>query len=45
MERFFRYIETQEGRNKIVNAIHTWVMVGGTIVTAILLTGVFLKYR
>ena len=42
MEKLLRYIETSEGRIKIINILGTFGVVGGMIVTTILLWATFL---
>jgi len=43
MERLFRYIETSEGRNKVVRVLGIFALTGGAFVTVVLLTAVYLR--
>ena len=44
MDKLLRYIETAAGRERIVKVISTFTLVGGTIVSAIVFTALFLRH-
>ncbi len=42
MKKLLHYIETTEGRNKIIDFLSTFTLVGGVILTAVVLAAKFL---
>jgi|PersoiStandDraft_1058852.scaffolds.fasta_scaffold00005_32 hypothetical protein len=42
MKKLLRYIETTEGRNKIIDVLGTFTLVGGVILSAVVLAAKFL---